>query len=128
MWLSERAAADTPLSDGAAALAEVTIGGENAAALAETERRGLAAAGPGGYDWLPEAGARVLLVRCGDGTAVIAGTLPDGAAAGLSPGDVRLRTRGASLCLRADGRIEVSGDVTVTGTLTVNGTPVPEEA
>lgn len=127
MWLSEQAAAPRE-KEAAAAVAEVTIGGRRAAALADGERRELSAAGPGGYDWLPEAGARVLLVRCADGTEVIAGVLPDGEAAGLSAGDVRLHTPGAALYLRADGRIELAGDVTVTGTLTVNGTPVPGEA
>ena len=42
----------------------------------------------------------------------------------MKPGEVCIRSEGASIFLREDGTITISGAVNVAGSLTLNGVPV----
>jgi len=103
-----------------AAEGTVTIGGESPAVEGAGERRGLDIYAPGGYCWLPAAGDRVLTLG-GDGRAVLG--MPTGAAPdGMQPGEVYIKSdSGASLWLRRDGSIQLSGRVSISGSLELNG-------
>lgn len=112
MWLSEQFShAPEPEVSG---FGEVTIPGTQAAAMgAEREERLLPLISPGGYAWLPAAGEQVLVLR--DGTPCIVGR-EQSEQEDLSPGDVRLYAGDASITLRGDGRIELTGQIFVNGT------------
>lgn len=123
MWISERMAQNGAPSGGAG-MAEVTIGGEWAAAYSDCESRGLAVLSAGGVLWRPAAGQKVLIVECGDGMRVVAGAVQSGQPAGMENGEVCIRSCGAIVYLKNSGEILISGDVNVTGTLKVGGVRV----
>ncbi len=111
MWLSQqfsKAQAQAPSS-----LGEVTIPGAQAAARSgEGEQRLLPLISPGGYAWLPETGAQVLVLR--EGSPCILGLtqpeLPE-----LEPGEVLLYAGTASIRLKKDGSICLNGRIFVNG-------------
>ena len=71
---------------------------------------------PGGYAWRPRAGETVLVIKAGDAVCVT-GT-ESGAETDLAAGEVKIFSAGgASILLKNDGTVEISG------TLTVNGAP-----
>lgn len=123
MWISERVARLRDEQKDGAGIAEVTIGGEAAAAYSDCESRGLAVVSPGGVFWRPEAGQKVLLVPCG-GERIVAGAVQEGLPPGMENGEVYLKSGGATIHIRNDGSIVITGDVDIDGVLTVGGVPV----
>lgn len=128
MWLNETLArrAGEAREAAAADLGVTTIGGENAAVLARGEIRSLPVYAPGGVVWQPRAGDAVLLLKGGPGgreqcvaAADTAGHVPDG----FAPGELYLYAAGgkASIYLKNDGAIAVTGNVTVEGRVDVSG-------
>lgn len=122
MWIARRTRAEAR-SVGAES-GTVTIGGGAAGVMSRGELREVPTAAPGGYAWRPRCGERVLVVR-GDTeeTCWVAGSL-DGETVQetLSDGEVCIySTGGASIRLRSDGRVEI------TGTVYVNGVPLKTE-
>jgi hypothetical protein len=108
MWISKQTAGTASQPSGADGGC-VTQSGTTLAAYSGGEWRGLSLYAPGGVIWRPEVGEQVLLLRLGeDGAPCVAGAKiplePD-----LAPGELLLRSKGASLCLRNDGTIEVRG-------------------
>jgi len=111
MWLSERFTSQT--REDYAAVGKVTIGG-GCAAETDREQRGLALCSPGGYYWRPEPGRKVVVLKCGgDGDAVM-GALDENVS-GLSAGEVCIRSNSASITLKNDGTISISGRLIVNG-------------
>lgn len=120
MWLSKQVAARTAAPDEAAA-ATVSVGGETPAVVTDGERRQARLFSPGGYCWRPAGGDTVLVV--GGGEPCVAGK-EQRCPVELAPGEVYLYAGSASIHLKRDGSIAISGQVSVQGGLTVNGTPV----
>lgn len=104
-------------------LGVTTIGGENASVMTRGEQRNLEVLAPGGLVWQPRAGDAVLVVKGGTGAqeqCVAAACTAGHAPAGMVPGELFLYSSGgASIYLRANGAVEISGN------LTVNGQPFP---
>jgi len=106
-------------------LGVTTIGGGNAAVMARGEVRDLPVFAPGGVAWQPKAGDAVLVLKGGSGgreqcvaAADTAGCAPDS----LAPGELYLfSSAGASVYLKNDGSITVTGPVTLTGNVEVRG-------
>ena len=112
MWLSEQFSAAP--SREAAGFGEITIPGQAAAAMgAAHEQRLLPLVSPGGYAWLPTAGEQVLVLREG-APCILGRNQPE--QEDLAPGDVMLYAGSAAICLRSDGRIELTGRIFVNGT------------
>ncbi len=109
MWITRQAAGGNAPS--AAETGTVTLSGETLAVYLQGEKRGLSLFSPGGIIWRPEVGDTVLtLTTDSGGTVCVTGCLcqpPED----LEPGELLLKSRGASLCLRNDGTIEVIGTV-----------------
>lgn len=61
MWLSRQQKRLHQAGEGQ--VGRVTIGGEQAAVLLDSERRGLEVYSPGGYRWTPQAGQKVLVIQ-----------------------------------------------------------------
>lgn len=123
MWLAERSKPVRP--DAEAELGVTTISGTRAGVMTRGEARDLPVFGPGGCIWMPENGDTVLVLKGGPGgqEQCVAGREQEDAPAGMLPGEMLLRSGGASVWLRKDGTILLSGNVAVTGSLTVNGMP-----
>jgi len=122
MWISTRLRPQAP--SGGAELGAVTIPGASAGAAAAGEERDLPVYAPGGYVWMPRRGDTVLVIKGGPGgeERCAAGARPPAPPAGMQPGEVYLFTPGgASVWLRNDGSIALTGSVSVSGSLTVNG-------
>lgn len=136
MWISREMRSAPPTAD--ADLGLTTISGGEAGVLTRGEVRSLPVYGPGGYVWLPENGAAVLVIKGGPGGAeqCVAGARQAEAPAGMEPGEVFLRGPGGnSLYLKRDGSVvirgnavfeggvEFRGGASVQGGLTVDGEP-----
>lgn len=115
MWLSKRDGSGTSWRE-AAQVGNVTVPGDPAGVALDGERRNLPVFGPGGYVWRPYRNQEVLVVKAGaDGELpCVAGVRgqPDW---NLSPGEVYLYSPGASVWMRSDGVISMSGKVLVNG-------------
>lgn len=104
------------MTGGCARTGPVTLPGDPAAVWLEGECRGVRIYAPGGYHWMPREGEEVLVLKagqagespCGLGTAVSTGR-------DLRPGEVRIEGGGASVTLRENGQICLSGEVYVNG-------------
>ena len=121
MWIGEKIAGSTrPREDSTAVdLGITTIGGASAAVETRGEDRAVPVYGPGGYFWQPRAGERVLVIKGGVAGAeqCVAAAEQGEAPEDLEPGDVCIRSGEASLCLRSDGRIDLSGTLYINGTI-----------
>lgn len=116
MWISEQFV-KKPEAE-AAGFGEVSIGGARSAVLsAGREQRLLPVISPGGYVWLPSPGQRVLVLK--EGGSCIAGALQPETA--LMPGDVLIYAGDASI------RIKTNGEIRLTGRVYVNGTQIGGE-
>ena len=88
------------------------------------EVRQLPIYGPGGYVWLPESGASVLVIKGGTlgEERYVAGSL-DAAREqdDLDDGEVRIyaESGGASITLRRNGHVEIEGDLFINGAMYV---------
>ena len=98
----------------------VTVGGSAAGVLSRAEERNIPLAAPGGYAWRPKNGERVLVIKGGTlgEERYVAGSL-DAAreSAPLGDGEVCIYAEGgdASITLRRNGRVEITGDLYING-------------
>lgn len=124
MWLSSRMR--PPLSTTDADLGVTTIAGDSAGVMTRGEVRALPIYGPGGYVWMPESGAAVLVVKGGPGGEehCVSGMKQHTPPEGMQPGEILVYGPGGnSVYLKKDGALELRGDVHIRGTLWVNGAP-----
>lgn len=127
MWLSKKLSIyRTAEQEGAATdMGVTTIGGASASVMTRGEQRDLEVFAPGGLVWQPRSGDTVLVVKGGAGCqerCVVAAETASNAPEGMSPGELYLYSEGgASLYLRSDGSIAVSGPVEIKGPLSVEG-------
>lgn len=113
MWTTERNRTLTA-REAEAELGLVTLGGDPAGVLLGGERRWIQVYGPGGYQWRPNPGDRVLVLKAGaeQESPCILGTVQQ--AAPLAPGEVQLSGSGTSIRLGAT-RVDLTGEITVNG-------------
>lgn len=122
MWLSRKTVVRR---DSGADVGEVSIGGGSAAVLRDGEHRGLAVFAPGGYVWRPRTGSDVLVIKCGDSGMCVAGERLPQAPDDLLEGEVYIKSDGgASLRLKNDGSIELTGQIMIDGGLYLNGNEI----
>ena len=122
MWLAENAAS----GGGAAETAEigvVTIGGDRPSVMLGGEKRNVELLVFPGMSWKPAAGEQVLVLRAGE-EYFVCGTPGAESGNGLAAGELRLKSRGASVTVKNSGGIELRGDVNVVGRLLVNGVDI----
>jgi len=140
MWLSKKLSIyRTAEQEGAAAdMGITTIGGTNASVETRGEQRNLEVFAPRGIIWQPQQGDTVLVIKggigCQEHCIVAAETVSKGPDT-LTPGELYLFSDGASLYLRNDGsilitgdlyvegKVQIKGNVDIFGTLRVNGEP-----
>ena len=114
MWLSRQMRSAPPTAD--ADLGRTTIAGRSAGVVTRGEVRALPVYGPGGYVWMPENGAAVLVIKGGPGgeEQCVAGMEQGQIPAGMLPGEVYLYGPGGnSVYLRRDGGVEIRGALTI---------------
>ena len=125
MWLSKQMKLVMPTTD--ADLGRTTIAGDRVGVVTRGEVRDLPVYGPGGFVWMPESGAAVLVIKGGPGgeEQCVAGMKQADAPEGMLPGEVCVRGPGGnSVFLRRDGTLELRGDtVAIQGRLMINGEP-----
>lgn len=134
MWLGQKAGANHAGSRAGAHSGDITIGGEKAAVMLDSEKRQIPLALPGGYFWIPDREQEALVIRADDGLRYLLGLLeqedvfPD-----IAPGEAALVSRGGSIYLLED-RIKIvtdqcsvtvkDGSVSISGKLFLNGIDV----
>ena len=125
MWLSRQMKLAPPSVE--AELGVTTIAGGSVGAVTRGEIRALPIYGPGGYVWLPESGAGVLVVKGGPGgqEQCVAGMKQAEPPAGMQPGEVCIQGPGGSaVYLKKDGSVGLKGKkLSLTGSLFINGKP-----
>ncbi len=125
MWLSRQMKLAPPSVE--AELGVTTIAGGSVGAVTRGEIRALPIYSPGGYVWLPESGAGVLVVKGGPGgqEQCVAGMKQAEPPAGMQPGEVCIQGPGGSaVYLKKDGSVELKGKkLSLTGSLFINGKP-----
>lgn len=97
-----------------AALGTVTLEGDPAGVYLGGERRGVAVYAPGGYQWRPASGDRVLLIHAGDQQEIPCLVGAHQPKDKLSPGEVRIKGGRGQVYLHNHG-IALSGAVSVNG-------------
>ena len=118
MWLSRQMRRPPPTAD--ADLGVTTIAGKSVGVLTRGEVRELPVYGPGGYVWLPENGAAVLVIKGGPGgeEQCVAGVQQGEAPRGMLPGEIYLYGPGGnSIYLRKNGNVEIEGTLVINGLL-----------
>ena len=127
MWLSKQMKPEMATAD--ADLGMTTIAGDGAGVVTRGEVRDLPVYGPGGYTWLPESGATVLVIKGGPGgeDQCVAGALRAQPPEEMQPGEVFIHGPGGTqIYLKADGTLLLKGEtVSIEGTLVVNGVLYP---
>ncbi len=125
MWLSKQMKQAMPTAD--ADLGMTTIAGDSVGVVTRGEVRALPVYGPGGYVWLPENGAAVLVIKGGPGgeEQCVAGMKQMPAPKGMKPGEVMVYgPRENAVYLKKDGTVELRGTkIAIEGYLTINGVP-----
>lgn len=124
MWLSRRMRIAETGADVDMDMGMTTIAGSSVGVLTRGEVRSLPVYGPGGYIWLPESGASVLVIKGGPGgeEQCVSGREQAAPPAGMQPGEVYIYgPAGGAVYLRQDGTVELRGRVEINGHLTVNG-------
>ena len=122
MWLSKQIR--PALSTADADLGVTTIAGDSVGVMTRGEVRTLPVYGPGGYVWMPENGAAVLVVKGGPGgeEQCVCGMKQCAPPGKMRPGEVLVYGPGGnSVYLKKDGTVELTGDVRIQGTLWGNG-------
>ncbi|WP_298033654.1 hypothetical protein [uncultured Dysosmobacter sp.] len=122
MWVSKQMKPAVPTAD--ADLGVTTIAGDSVGVVTRGEVRALPVYGPGGYVWLPENGAAVLVIKGGPGgeEQCVSGMKQREIPRGMEPGEVFLYGPGEnSVYLKRDGTIQLRGTVDIQGALIVNG-------
>ena len=107
-----------PGTEDPATLGTVSIGGTSPAVITDAEKRKAKVISPGGYCWNPAATDCVLVVK---GNELYIAGMPQNGTMGLSPGEVMIYAKGASVKVSNDGKIYLNGDVYVGGDLYVGG-------
>ena len=94
MWLARQMRSAPPTAD--ADMGVTTIAGDRVGVLTRGEVRELPVYGPGGYVWLPENGAEVLVIKGGPGgeEQCVAGTAQSEAPRDMQPGEIYLHGPG----------------------------------
>ena len=122
MWLAQSMKQAVPTADADQGIS--TIVGDQMGVVTRGEVRQLPIYGPGGYVWLPESGASVLVIKGGTlgEERYVAGSL-DAAREqdDLDDGEVRIyaESGGASITLRRNGHVEIEGDLFINGAMYV---------
>ena len=122
MWLSSKMRPAPATAD--ADLGVTTIAGDSVGVMTRGEVRTVPIYGPGGYVWMPESGAAVLVVKGGPGgeEQCVCGMKQPAPPKKMQPGEVLVYgPGGSSVYLRRDGTLELRGDVRVEGSLWING-------
>lgn len=122
MWLSRQMKPMPPTAD--ADLGMTTISGDSVGVVTRGEVRALPVYGPGGYIWMPQNGAAVLVIKGGPGgeEQCVAGMRQAAVPEGMLPGEVYLHAPGgAAVYLKQNGAVELRGEVEIKGQLVVNG-------
>ena len=122
MWLSKQMKHMPPTAD--ADLGMTTISGGAVGVLTRGEVRNLPIYGPGGYVWMPQNGAAVLVMKGGPGGEehCVAGMKQGQVPADMRPGEILVYGPGGNaIYLTQDGMIELRGRVEIQGSLIVNG-------
>ena len=124
MWTSKpapRLPSEEPWAD----TGTVTLGGDPAAVYLGGERRWVSLYTPGGYQWRPKAGDKVLVVKAGDHRELpcLVGKRPDALSEEdeLSPGSVRIHSGTGVVLLDEDGLTLKGDEVALEGDIYVNG-------
>ena len=103
----------------------VTLGGDPAAGYLGGERRWVSLYAPGGYQWRPKAGDKVLVVKAGDHREIpcLVGKRPDELSEEdeLPPGSVRIHSGTGVVLLDEEGLTLQGDEVALEGDITVNG-------
>ena len=103
----------------------VTLGGDPAAVSLGGERRWVSLYTPGGYQWRPKAGDKVLVVKAGDHREIpcLVGKRPDELSEEdeLPPGSVRIHSGTGVVLLDEEGLTLQGDEVALEGDITVNG-------
>ena len=122
MWLSSKMRPAPATAD--ADLGVTTIAGDSVGVMTRGEVRTVPIYGPGGYVWMPESGAAVLVVKGGPGgeEQCVCGMKQPAPPKKMQPGEVLVYGPGGnSVYLRRDGTLERRGEVRVEGSLWING-------
>ena len=122
MWLAQKMKPAVPEAEADQGVS--TIVGDEMGVVTRGEVRRLPVYGPGGYVWLPESGASVLVIKGGPGgeEQCVCGGQQAAAPKGMQPGEVYLHAPGGvSVYLKRDGTLELRGRVDIRGALSVNG-------
>ena len=117
MWLSQKLRAARTAEETAADLGVTTIGGDRAGVYTRGEVRDLPVCTPGGMLWQPKSGDLVVVLKGGPGgeEVFVLGTHKEQRAAALEDGEVYLFSERASICLRNNGTIELTGQLLING-------------
>ena len=103
----------------------VTLGGDPAAVYLGGERRWVSLYTPGGYQWRPKAGDKVLVVKAGDHREIpcLVVKRPDEVSEEdeLPPGSVRIHSGTGVVLLDEEGLTLQGDEVALEGDITVNG-------
>ena len=116
MWISSRMRPAPPTAD--ADLGVTTIAGKSVGVMTRGEVRQLPVYGPGGYVWMPENGAAVLVVKGGPGgeEQCVAGMRQAEPPRGMKPGEIWISgPQGAAIYLKKDGTVDIQGRLTING-------------
>ena len=121
MWTSNRKLEEKN-EECAADQGTVTLGGDPAAVYLGGERRWVSLYAPGGYQWRPQSGDKVLVVKAGDHREIpcLVGrrTEPEEE---LAPGSVRIHSGAGTVLLDGEGLTLEGEAVKLKGTVSVNG-------
>ena len=124
MWTSNRMV-EGRTQEAAADQGVVTLGGDPAAVYLGGERRWVSLYSPGGYQWRPKAGDKVLVVKAGDHRELpcLVGKRPDALSEEdeLPPGSVRIHSGTGVVLLDEDGLTLKGDEVALEGDIYVNG-------
>ena len=118
MWLSEKLRGSQRPDKASADLGVTTIGGGKSGVYARGEVRNLTVCTPGGVCWQPRSGDKVVVLKGGPGgeEAFVLGVQSEEDVS-IADGEVYLHSGGASIWLRNDGSIELTGQLFVNGEL-----------
>ena len=116
MWLSEKLKEGQRPGGASADLGVTTIGGEKAGVYSRGELREVRICTPGGVCWQPRSGDKVVVLKGGnDGEEVFVLGVEGKNEAQIAAGELLFRSGGASICLRNNGVIELSGELMING-------------
>lgn len=108
-----------------ASIGQVTIGGTMTGVYTDGEKRNSTFFSPGGYYWLPKRGQNMIVIKSEDGEICCMDREVTKVPVDMQEGEVYIVSSGkASLHLKNDGTIHISGDISVDGRMLVNGTEI----